>query len=218
MANRFLSSLVLTNNPQNSRPGRDAACNAASQSRDVPLRKQKLMDPGSATHHAAAAARCAASGERKARIIFPFNFCTVIPGRCEASSPESRGSGSGPADHPGTTAENIPPSRGAICTRVIESDLVPRKTEGAGNAGCLAAPAVSRAKNKKHTSVVTASLPKQSGIPRAMVLRFPSCSPRRPGFFASVPRVMRSIIARLISASGYQAHTTSPSAASSLVS
>ena len=41
---------------------------------------------------------------------------------------------------------------------------------------------------------------------------------RRPGFLASVPRVMRSIIARLISASGYQAHTTSPSAASSLVS
>ena len=27
----------------------------------------------------------------------------VIPGRCAASNPESRGSGSGPTDHPGTT-------------------------------------------------------------------------------------------------------------------
>jgi hypothetical protein len=31
------------------------------------------------------------------------------------------------------------------------------------------------------------------------------------GLFVSVPDVMRSIIVRLISASGYQAHTTSPS-------
>jgi hypothetical protein len=29
---------------------------------------------------------------------------SVIPGRCEASNPESRDSGSGPADHPGMTA------------------------------------------------------------------------------------------------------------------
>jgi hypothetical protein len=27
----------------------------------------------------------------------------VIPGRCEASNPESRDSGSGPSDHPGMT-------------------------------------------------------------------------------------------------------------------
>src|SRR4051794_13505682 len=31
----------------------------------------------------------------------------VIPGRCEASNPESRDSGSGPTDHPGMTAESI---------------------------------------------------------------------------------------------------------------
>src|SRR6267154_1316540 len=30
-------------------------------------------------------------------------LCAVIPGRCEASNPESRDSGSGPADHPGMT-------------------------------------------------------------------------------------------------------------------
>src|SRR6185312_17491942 len=30
-------------------------------------------------------------------------WCEVIPGRCEASNPESRDSGSGPSDHPGMT-------------------------------------------------------------------------------------------------------------------
>src|SRR5581483_10234835 len=33
----------------------------------------------------------------------PKTFNTVIPGRCEASNPESRDSGSGPSDHPGMT-------------------------------------------------------------------------------------------------------------------
>src|ERR1700681_3361028 len=32
---------------------------------------------------------------------------SVIPGRCEASSPESRDSGSGPADHPGMTVMDL---------------------------------------------------------------------------------------------------------------
>src|SRR5260370_11396265 len=31
------------------------------------------------------------------------NLEAVIPGRCEASNPESRDSGSGPSDHPGMT-------------------------------------------------------------------------------------------------------------------
>jgi hypothetical protein len=31
---------------------------------------------------------------------------SVIPGRCEASNPESRGSGSGLSDHPATTEGN----------------------------------------------------------------------------------------------------------------
>src|SRR6201992_62241 len=35
-------------------------------------------------------------------------FITVIPGRCAASNPESRGSGSGPSDRPGTTARGRP--------------------------------------------------------------------------------------------------------------
>jgi hypothetical protein len=32
----------------------------------------------------------------------------VIPGRCEASNPESRDSGSGPSDHPGMTTASHP--------------------------------------------------------------------------------------------------------------
>jgi hypothetical protein len=39
---------------------------------------------------------------------------------------------------------------------------------------------------EKHTSIVTTVTPERSGIPRAMVLRFPSCSSRGPGFLAPV--------------------------------
>jgi len=49
-------------------------------------------------------------------------------------------------------------------------------------------------------------------FPAAMVLRFPSCSPRRPGLLSPSPARRESIITGLISASGDQAHTTSPSA------
>ena len=65
---------------------------------------------------------------------------------------------------------------------------------------------------KKHTSVVTTGTPKRSGIPRAMVLRLASRSPRRPGFFASVVGAMQSIVANLTPALACQDHTTSPSA------
>jgi hypothetical protein len=40
------------------------------------------------------------------------------------------------------------------------------------------APAASRANEKKHTSIVTTVTPERPGIPRAMVLRLTSCSPR----------------------------------------
>jgi len=53
------------------------------------------------------------------------------------------------------------------------------QSEGAGNAGrrCAAA---------KSVHVVTTVTPESPGIPRAMVLRFPSCSPLRSGSFATV--------------------------------
>jgi hypothetical protein len=41
---------------------------------------------------------------RDREVVFGIGADTVIPGRCEASNPESRDSGSGPADHPGMTA------------------------------------------------------------------------------------------------------------------
>jgi len=65
-----------------------------------------------------------------------------------------------------------------------------RPSKNGGRRECRAngSPKVSRVK-EKHTKVVTTGLPKRSGIPRAMVLRFPSCSPRRSGFVSpSLPR------------------------------
>src|SRR5262249_23320890 len=43
---------------------------------------------------------------RKLLDIDVLELTAVIPGRCEASNPESRDSGSGPSDHPGMTAHN----------------------------------------------------------------------------------------------------------------
>jgi hypothetical protein len=78
-----------------------------------------------------------------------------------------------------------------------------------------AAPAVSCAKvhKKTHTSIQVQR--RQSGIPRAMVLRLISCSPRRPGFLATVACGVAS--ANLTPASGRQDHTTSPSASAPFV-
>ena len=53
-------------------------------------------------------------------------------------------------------------------------------------------------RNKKAHELVTTGQPNDPAFPARMVLRFPSCSPRRPGFVVSVRRVMRSIIATLI--------------------
>src|SRR5688572_31981708 len=49
----------------------------------------------------------------------------VIPGRCAASNPESRGSGSGPSDHPGTTDKKLKGS-------VIVADGVRKDEEFSG--------------------------------------------------------------------------------------
>src|SRR5450631_2025098 len=43
---------------------------------------------------------------RDHEVMFGTGADTVIPGRCEASNPESRDSGPGPSDHPGMTALN----------------------------------------------------------------------------------------------------------------
>jgi hypothetical protein len=67
---------------------------------------------------------------------------------------------------------------------------------------------------KKHTSVITTVTPDSPGIPRAMDLQLISCSPRRPGLFATVARDVAT--ANLTPASGRQDHTTSPSAKSAI--
>ena len=74
------------------------------------------------------------------------------------------------------------------------------------------APAASRAKNKKHASQVTTGSPENTGIPCAMVLTVSFVLAPETGLVVSVIGVMPGIITNLISASGYQAHTTSPSA------
>src|SRR5712664_3021116 len=90
------------------------------------------------------------------------------------------------------------------------------RSEGAGNAGCPLHP-----RPRVHFVVVertrvTTSTPESPGIPRAMVLRFPSCSPRRSGSFATVTGGIAST--DLTPASRCQDHTTSPSALASPVS
>jgi hypothetical protein len=95
--------------------------------------------------------------------------------------------------------------------RVFATSLTLANREGAGNAGARAEPAALRAKVKS-TQASHHRSAERSGIPCAMVLRFPSCSPRRPGLLSPSSAQCASIVADLISASGYQAHTTSPSA------
>jgi hypothetical protein len=57
--------------------------------------------------------------------------------------------------------------------------------EDAGNAGCAVRTRSLVRKSRKRTSSHHRSH-RSTGIPCAMVLRFPSCSPRRPGFVVSV--------------------------------
>src|SRR6266403_1622819 len=80
-------------------------------------------------------------------------------------------------------------------------------------------PGVQRARSlackvKKHTSIVTTVTPERPGIPRAMVLRLTSRSPRRSGLLS--PSSAR-LLADLTPASGRQNHTTSPSASAPFV-
>jgi hypothetical protein len=100
--------------------------------------------------------------------------------------------------------------------RGLLSSFLTLRSEGAGNAGCPLHP-----RPRVHLVVVertrvTTSTPESPGIPRAMVLRFPSCSPRRSGSFATVTGGIAST--GLTPASRCQDHTTSPSALASPVS
>src|SRR5229473_551063 len=101
-------------------------------------------------------------------------------------------------------------------------DHSPRKTEGAGNAGCPLHPQP-RVRNKtKHTSVVTTGSDGSTGIPLAMVLRLIPRSPRRRIRLVTVIcglKVCRSPVGptrlrKFNTSNGCQNHTASPSAES----
>jgi hypothetical protein len=88
-------------------------------------------------------------------------------------------------------------------------------SEGAGNAGRQVRPPPRVRESKVKSTRVSQVTPETPGIPHAMVLRFPSCSPRRSGSFATV--ASRTLPRNLTPASRRQDHTTSPSASGTLV-
>src|ERR1700730_14859116 len=110
----------------------------------------------------------------------------VIPGRCEASNPESRDSGPGPSDHPGMTepvvSRHFAPPRSqrtrthqtrdhapaARCARGLHLSLAPNK--GVGNAGCLMHPRYRVQIVLVERTRVTTSTPERPAFPHAMVL------------------------------------------------
>ena len=76
--------------------------------------------------------KCKTSGKSCREKVKPY-LSAVIPGRCEASNPESRDSGSGPSDHPGMTAfigahtlnyRIIEPSRPGGVVPVLEAAIM----------------------------------------------------------------------------------------------
>jgi hypothetical protein len=129
-----------------------------------------------------------------------------------------------PGARPSDSRSGINPRRrGAI--RPSFARRCPSITEGAGNAGCSLHPKP-RVRNKmKHTSVVTTGSPSWPGIPRAMVLRLISCSPRRRIRLVTVIRGLRfcprpvgpTSLREFNTSNGCQNHTALPSASASLV-
>jgi hypothetical protein len=73
----------------------------------------------------------------------------------------------------------------ARCARVLR---VSSAQESAGNAGRPMRPIAACAMSVVERTRVSQVTPESPGIPRAMVLRLISCSPRRPGFLATVAR------------------------------
>ena len=106
-------------------------------------------------------------------------------------------------------------SRRWLCARF---GLLVRPSSKGGRRECRTpdAPANRVCKNSgRYAHALVRSHRKSSGIPRAMVLRLTSCSPRRPAFLP--PSSPRSLLPRnLMPASGHQDHTTSPSASGAI--
>jgi hypothetical protein len=108
--------------------------------------------------------------------------------------------------HPQTQLRTL----AACLARVLPKSVLPSEIRGHRECRAISSPAASYAKVES-IRVSHYRSAKRSGIPCAMVLRFPSCSPRRPGFVVSVFDIDAEASMSEISASGHQAHTTSPS-------
>ena len=122
--------------------------------------------------------------------------------------------------HPGygfnfQTSDTHSRSRGA-CRPSFALNFLTLLIRGRRECRAPDAPAAARAMIVVERTRVSQVTPESPGIPRAMVLRFPSCSPRRSGSFATVTGGIAST--DLTPASRCQDHTTSPSVASLVVS
>jgi hypothetical protein len=112
--------------------------------------------------------------------------------------------------HP-RTARLLPAARNA--SGLLQSIVPPEKrAREIPGAVCARSLACKKAHKTSHCGCSRIS----PAFPAAMVLRFPSCSPRRPGLLSPSAAQRVSVVAVLISASGDQAHTTSPSAISTV--
>jgi hypothetical protein len=113
---------------------------------------------------------------------------------------------------PGTQLRDL----AARSARALLSSFLTLLIRGRRECRAPDAPAAARAMIVVERTRVSQVTPESPGIPRAMVLRFPSCSPRRSGSFATVTGGIAST--GLTPASRCQDHTTSPSVASLVVS
>ena len=92
-------------------------------------------------------------------------------------------------------------SRRRFCARSAKMSR-PLRSEGAGNAGRPMGPIAACAMSGVERTRVSQVTPASPGTPRAVVLRLISCSPRRPGSFATVARAPRRELAASVGASG----------------
>ncbi|SHN79164.1 hypothetical protein SAMN05444170_3934 [Bradyrhizobium erythrophlei] len=91
----------------------------------------------------------------------------------------------------------------------LYQNIVPRQSEGAGNAGRSDR---TRSFVCRKTHVVTTGEPRNTAFPARMVLTVSFVLSPEIGLVVSVPGAMRSIVTGLMPASRHQDHTTSPSA------
>jgi len=110
-------------------------------------------------------------------VMFGIGADTVIPGRCQrvrakrgpmASNPESRDSGSGPADHPGMTVSGL---------HVIASEAKQSILSLCGEMDCFAEPVIRRAFRATRWFTMTVLARSEAKSPGMTAPRRRSCRP-----------------------------------------